>query len=296
MIVAKISGGLGNQMFQYANAFALAKKLHQTLYLDTSTFSKTIPNVAPRVFELNIFPNIQNKFVTHYQTSGFYQHGRIDNKLERLFGKAAKSVYTEKKHGYNEDVNQVKPPVLMDGYFQSEKYFEDYSDLIRNQFKFQELDNDIVNISVLKNIKDSTSVAVHVRRGDYVKYAPTNAFHGVCSKEYYNRAIQYFIEHLPGSHFYFFSDEPDWVAENLLQADMNVNIIKNNNGASSWKDMYLMSQCKHNIIANSSFSWWGAWLNNNQSKKIIAPARWFQVDDPFYEPNDIVPKNWIRLS
>jgi hypothetical protein len=296
MVAVIITGGLGNQMFQYASARALAYRLKQPLSLDISSFETDIPNVAKRTFELGLFPNINPAFLTSFKKSGFYQSRRWDNRLRKLLGMPIGSVLYESTHSFNETFLAAKPPVLMQGYWQTERYFREVRDIVQKDFEFPKLSEKDINTSLLDEIKQSESVAVHVRRGDYISYEPTHNFHGVCSLSYYESAISYIVEKYPVCRFYFFSDEPEWVQSNLIKEGINGKVISVNKGADSWKDMLLMSNCKHNIIANSSFSWWGAWLNQHPHKKVIAPSKWFKTNDPFFEPNEIVPKSWLKFN
>jgi hypothetical protein len=296
MVAVKITGGLGNQMFQYASARALAYRLNQKLCVDIASFEVDIPNVAKRVYELGLFPNIHVSILSPFKVSGFYQLKRWDNRLRKLAGIPIGSVLTERSHSYNREILNVKLPVLLDGYWQTEKYFRNERAVILKDFEFPALAENDINRSLLNDIKATDSVAVHVRRGDYITYAPTNNFHGVCSQTYYENAIRFFKEKNPGCRFFFFSDEPDWVQSHLMEDGMNAMLVSHNKGADSWKDMLLMSNCRHNVIANSSFSWWAAWLNNNAEKKVIAPKRWFKTDDPFFEPNDVVPESWLKFD
>jgi hypothetical protein len=296
MVAVVITGGLGNQMFQYASAKALAIRLKQPFFLDISSFEADIPNVAKRTFELDLFPNLKPAFLKSFKTSGFYQLTRWDNRLKKLLGIRIGSVLHENTHSFNESILTVKPPVLLKGYWQTEKYFQNIRDVILKVFEFPRLSETDINTALLEEIDKSEAVAVHVRRGDYIAYESTHNFHGVCNIGYYENAIRFFIDNYPGCRFYFFSDEPEWVQSNLMQNGINGKVISVNKGANSWKDMLLMSKCKHNVIANSSFSWWGAWLNQHSQKKVIAPSRWFKTSDPFYEPNDIVPENWLKFN
>jgi hypothetical protein len=296
MVAVKITGGLGNQMFQYASASALAYRLNQPLFLDIASFDVDIPNVAKRVFELGLFPNIKVNTLSPFKVSGFYQPKRWDNRLRKLAGIPVGSVLAEKSHSYNKEILDVKVPVLLQGFWQTEKYFLNERALILKEFEFPLLAEKDINLLTLESIKATESVAIHVRRGDYITYAPTNNFHGVCSQTYYENAIRFFKDNYPGCRFFFFSDEPDWVQSHLIKEGMNAVLVSHNKGADSWKDMLLMSNCKHNVIANSSFSWWSAWLNNNAGKMVIAPKRWFKTDDPFFEPNDVVPGSWLKYD
>lgn len=200
-------------------------------------------------------------------------------------------VVKEKSIVFDSTIIYKKGSIILDGYWQSEKYFMRKSNAIKNDFTFiTEMDQH--NIAILKDIKKTQSVSIHVRRGDYVSNNKTHNFHGVCSSEYYKAAVVRIKKQIKKPTFYVFSDDPTWCRKNLM-LDKNTSIVDNTNCPSGVIDMHLMSACQHNIIANSSFSWWGAWLNNNKSKIIIAPKRWFQ--DQAIDTRDIIPDGWVRL-
>jgi hypothetical protein len=139
---------------------------------------------------------------------------------------------------------------------------------------------------------EESAVSIHVRRGDYVSDAGTNRFHGTCSVDYYHDAVDRISGFAPASHFFVFSDGIDWAKENL-RLRQPVTYVDFNDGEKNYEDLRLMSLCKHHIIANSSFSWWGAWLNPNPDKIVIAPKKWF--NDPSINTDDLIPNSWLRL-
>jgi hypothetical protein len=295
MVITKLSGGLGNQMFQYAAGKALATKWNEQLLIDTSLFSVQYANVDKRAYALHIFKNIKPVFSKTFLSGGFYMHSRWDNRIRKIFGARPRKVLREEAHSFNPFFDEIAAPVLLEGYWQTEKYFKPFEDIIRHDFEFSGFEESDKNNPILKDILMNESVSVHVRRGDYVKYGTENKFYGVCDIAYFQKAIQYFLPTTNNLKFYFFSEDAEWIESNLMRSELSASIVTGNYGDESWKDMYLMSQCKHHIIANSSFSWWGAWLNNNPGKKVVSPAKWFRTDDPFYEPNDVVPGNWVRM-
>jgi hypothetical protein len=185
----------------------------------------------------------------------------------------------------------VNIPYFACGYWQSSKYFSDYEKEIREDFQFiKPLDRK--NLSVLKKIEKTSSASIHIRRGDYVSNSKINKVHGTCSITYYRKAINHLKRKFPNSAFFVFSDDPNWVKENIKIN--NATYVDWNQGKNSYKDMQLMSRCKHNIIANSSFSWWGAWLNCNPKKIIIAPKIWFNDPIAQEKSKELIPKTWIR--
>ena len=295
MVIVQLRGGLGNQMFQYAAGRALSCKWQEQLLLDTSIIGEEVPNVDKRSFALKCFKNIQPKLSSTFLTQSFYMHTRWDNRLRKIAGMRMRKSLKETSHSYNSLFGSITPPVLLQGYWQSERYFSDYADTIRQDFQFPDLNPKDKNYSFLHDILGSESISVHVRRGDYVKYGAANMFSGICDLSYYQRAIKYFQDNTAKPKFYFFSEDPDWIQENLLAVELDGTMISGNSDENSWKDMCLMSRCKHHIVANSSFSWWGAWLNPDVQKKVIAPVKWFNTDDVYYEPNEVVPSQWMRM-
>ncbi len=196
----------------------------------------------------------------------------------------------EPKFNYWQEIKQSPPNCYLHGYFQSEKYFQDHAPTIREDFSFH-LGINEHNIEVINHIEKVNAVSLHVRRGDYVKDPKAAANHGLCSLDYYRAAIKYVAERVDTPFFFVFSDDPVWVKENL-QIDFSCRYIDHNQGAESYNDMRLMSLCKHHIIANSSFSWWGAWLNPRVDKIVIAPKKWFANAN---DVSDLFPPEWVIL-
>jgi hypothetical protein len=177
----------------------------------------------------------------------------------------------------------------LDGYFQSYKYFQDIREVLLRDFFFPGLDenNSLIENSIVKSIN---SVSIHFRRSDYLMEKVIDV-HGVLSEEYYSTAVNLINKIVPNSHFFIFSDDIKHVKDNY--SFENATFIEGNNGTDSWKDLYLMSKCKNNIIANSTFSWWAGWLNINPSKIVIAPKKWFNNKD--LNNDNLIPQNWIQI-
>ena len=180
----------------------------------------------------------------------------------------------------------------MSGYWQSPKYFNSIETLIRKEFTFQK-PLDSKNLEILNLIKNTISVSIHIRRTDF-QIINSNDIHGFCSLEYYDEAINYIHTNVLMSKFFIFSDDINWAKENL-KVPMNSYFVSGNTGEKSYIDMQLMSNCNHNIIANSSFSWWGAWLNSNPKKIVIAPKKWFSDEKMNAQTDDLIPAEWIRM-
>ena len=294
MIISKLCGGLGNQMFQYAAARAVAIDRRQPVLVDTSWFDIEHGGTY-RVYELGIFsadiPIAEASLVASLQPSV------AANLLQRAVRKGfslqlnlSRSYVREPHYHYWTKLGEVPSPCLLDGYWQSPKYFEKHAQAIREDFSFPLIEGE-ENQAVLDSIRNSENpVSIHIRRGDYVSDSKTNATHGCCSPAYYSTAISHMESSLVNPSYYFFSDDPEWVKENFSLKNMVV--VQGNMDETAFRDMQLMSECKHHVIANSSFSWWGAWLSEHQGMT-IAPKQWFQ--DASFNTKDVYCDEWIRI-
>ncbi len=198
----------------------------------------------------------------------------------------------ERSFRFDPKILKLKRDVHLHGYWQSEKYFRDIRETILEDFTFTPPLNSR-NQKILEKIKKTNSVSVHVRRGDYVMDPKTHEFHGVCGPDYYQKAVKVVSKKVENPTFYFFSDDIRWVEKNLKTKVENT-YVDWNTGEKSFVDMQLMSSCKHHILANSSFSWWGAWLNRNKDKMVVAPKQWFQ--DPSMDTRDLIPEGWLTVD
>lgn len=288
MIISQLTGGLGNQMFQYAAARALSHKLDMPLKLDISLFKQK----SIRAYELHNF-KINETFATESDLS--FNSG-IQAKFNRIrlklgFNKFGDFFFYKEKEPFvfDERFFDRKEKIYLEGYFQNEKYFLGIKDILKKEFS---LNNDELEgeDNVLNEILKHNSVSVHVRRGDYVSDKNANSVHGICSLDYYKNAIQAINKTIHNPVFFIFSDEIEWAKQNL-QID-NATYVQGND-YKSHIDLFLMSRCKHNIIANSSFSWWAAWLNNNVNKQIIAPRRWLKTTQ--YRDSEILIAEWTKI-
>jgi len=289
MIIVKLIGGLGNQLFQYALGCYLTEKYHTELKLDISGFD----NYKLWKYELDKF-NIIEDFANpeELKIPYFKKRNGIKKILFKLLYKPKKMSYIVEKHfHFDSCIINLPDNVYLDGCWQSEKYFKEIQDIIRKDFTFK-LPAEGKNKELLEQISSVNSVSLHVRRGDYITNSSANKVHGVCSLDYYNECIKYIVEKVNNPHFFIFSDEPEWVKENLT-IPYFITIVDNNDKDKGYEDMRLMSNCKHNIIANSSFSWWGAWLNNNPDKIVIAPQKWFNHSD--FDTKDLIPDKWVKI-
>lgn len=276
-----VHGGLGNQMFAYAFSRAL-KKRHPFSYISLDMLETW--NAHNGYELLKVF---SGKFSMSYR---FYR--RQWKVYSQFFTKRLFSFHIEREADYcTFNAATVKSDCLFevfDGFWQSEKYFRSVEKKIRQEFSFDMAQLNEMSLKLFYKLEqDSYSVSVHIRRGDYKEYE--HYFGGTCDLEYYQNAILYIKNQLPNVRFYFFSDDMNWVKEKFK--DLDASFVDWNIRNDSWQDMFLMTKCKNNIIANSSFSWWGAWLNNYKEKIVVAPKKWFKN----IEAKDIVPEQWIRI-
>lgn len=292
LIISKIIGGLGNQMFQFAAGYALAARHNVPLRLDIGDFASYRLHQGfelDRVFELEVDIADEADFS---QVLGWRKHQVIRRLLSRpRFGSLSGGRFiVEPKFDYWDGINSVDSECYLAGYWQTEKYFQDFGQEVRSSFRFRERLRDR-NIEWERMIQGSPAVSIHIRRGDYVTNRTTNSMHGTCSLGYYHAAIERITSQINFAEFFVFSDDIPWVVENL-RISQPVHYISNNLGKDSYIDMRLMALCRHNIIANSSFSWWGAWLNDAIDKIVIAPKTWF-AGKP--RPRDLYPDSWQVL-
>ena len=269
MIIVQLIGGLGNQMFQYALARHLAKINHTTLKLDLSPFDE---------YKLH-----------RYSLHHFGIIEEFANKQD-----IANVTFTKERHfHYDDSFKEIGDKVLLRGYWQTEKYFYEIADVIRHDFEVKTpLENK--NLDVADLIKSSNSVSLHIRRCDYVPNTYGDQILDSLTLEYYFKAIKLLTQEEKNLHFFIFSDDPGWVKENV-HLEQPVVYVDHNTADTNYEDLRLMSLCKHNIIANSSFSWWGAWLNKNQNKKVYAPKSWFNSNVSNLDPKDVIPESWIQI-
>ena len=292
MIAVKLMGGLGNQLFQYAAAKALSLKHNTQLYIDTSFLEADPKNAyTKRQYELDCFVIQAKKLPTEMiKKIEFLQGKSILNNIRKKIGiKDSITTYLEQGHQFNHQFNLLTDNTHLSGFWQSELYFNSISDTIRKEITVKsEFINGIEHyIELLKNC---TSVSLHVRRGDYVNLKHANEFHGTCSIEYYKKALHMMNEKHENLQVIIFSDDIKWCEENLQIQNKNKFYVLTNDAI---KDLYLMQKCDHHIIANSSFSWWGAWLNAKPNKTVIAPAKWFNSNE--INSSDIIPDSWIKI-
>ena len=294
MKLVAATGGLGNQMFDYAFMVRLSKEHPARLFHPYGDKSARYGHAGFQLEEIfNLRPEDRK---SHFGTTlfGLYWHAiRILPKGMRPFmlkmvGQNEVKV-AENFVFYPEVLQSTHKNELFMGTWQSQQYFAGAEDDVRAAFTFKE---DLMNEpsrQLRHAIEDCNAVSLHVRRDDYLSTTYAQGFGGICTTKYYRKAIAYIKENTEQPKLFVFSDDINWCRENLDLADAT--FVDCNHGDESWQDMYLMSCCKHNIIANSTFSWWGAWLNAHPEKIVVAPDRWWNG-----LKDDVVPDEWVRIN
>ena len=295
MVIVELIGGLGNQMFQYALGRSLALRAHQQLKLNIHTFDSQNSIDTRRYYDLYHFA-FQPEFASETEVYTLkFQKAPLIKRLLRLLQKKTRPVgsnfYKESSYSFSSDILTINEDTYLKGYWQSYKYFEMHADTIKSDFTLREPLSE-TSLDLMATFSEQTTVSIHIRRGDYLSNAEANATHGLCSITYYKKAIEYMTQHLSSPYFVLFSDDVVWVKDNFSFL-LNATVIDLPQDTPDYEEMIIMSKCDHNIIANSSFSWWAAWLNQNSDKKVIAPQQWFK--DSTIDTSDLIPKEWIKL-
>lgn len=295
MIIVKLIGGLGNQMFQYAFGRSLALKNNTNLKIDIQDLQNKAKkkDFTLRNFELNVF-NVHVEIASESEIQNFMKSKTMMLKdlLTLSLPFKSKNFYLrEPHHHYFPLAKNVPANTYAYGYFQSEKYFIDIRPTLLKDFT-PRLPLSKQSQEVADRMSKVNGVSIHVRRGDYVSNLVNLDVHGLCEADYYERALSIITEKVDQPKLFVFSDEPNWFKENI-KCNFPVEYIEHNIGNASYEDLYLMSLCKHHIIANSSFSWWGAWLNQNPNKIVIAPSKW--MNNTPKNTKDVVPDSWIKI-
>ena len=289
MIIIEMSGGLGNQMFQYALYKSMLHKgieatIDKSIYRDVDHKDKV---------DLDLFPNVSYVEADRKLSSTLRGYGYNDSIIDKIRNKLNKS----RRNLYHEDLDKGYQPeifdfdnVFLNGYWQCEKYYKDIKEDIKKDFTFPcEKSEDPKVKELVSELENCNAVSVHVRRGDYLRPDLIGIYGNICTEDYYKKAIEYIRSHVDNPVFYFFSNDMDWVKENFVSEDYRY--VGADSAFDGMTDMYLMTRCRHNIVANSSFSWWGAWLSVHDNI-VVCPDRWVNTHDV----TDIICEDWIRIS
>jgi hypothetical protein len=288
MIVVAMFGGLGNQLFQYASARALAARRGTELVLDTGWYDNIPASATKREFELSRYP-LSARIATPFEAAiGRMYWGRI---LRRLPMPRPWPVIRDKEQGFDPALLGAPDRSYLYGYWQSHRYFEDIAGLLRSEL-VPSGDPTPGYAELAAHIRATNSVSVHVRRGDYVSNPQAAKLHGTCTPAYYERAIGRMTAEVPEAHFYVFSDDPAWARENLV-FERPATIVDFGIDSDACRDLWLMSLCRHHIVANSSFSWWGAWLAGRPDGLVLAPEHWYSDGRELAEH---IPQSWQRVA
>ena len=318
MVVVRITMGLGNQMFQYAAGLSLSKEKGTILKVDTSSYQ----GYKLRKYELDTFFGITTPEASREEIQAlWYNHPLIKTWNKILPGKKIRvlglpyeeriiqrnllaffdffypphkrTTYTEPHYYHDKNFFNANKKLYLHGYWMSWKYFHKHEQAVRKAYAIkrelvQHLD-DLTN-----ELQSTNSVSVHIRRTDYTDPL-MQRLKGVIPFSYYKKAIEKIQQQNENISLYFFSDDIDWVKQNLQFSNVPVKYIDKSVTSAAIEDFYLMTQCRYNIIANSTFSWWAAYLNNNEHKLVIAPKKWYSDDAP-YDYKDVYPETWITMD
>ena len=339
MIITRLEGGLGNQMFEYAAARWLSEKHSTEIKFDISWFAMQ----ALRQYKLNCF-NVHEQFATRQEIDtivGNYsitkwlalKIGRklglkqapadletqrevtaiLNNHSYNLFSwwfarlkhkvglhNSEKELYQqgkyfrEKHYHFDEDFLNLPDHVYIQGFWQSEKYFSGIEDTLRQEFSLRNPTTELFH-QMSQAIASTNAVSLHVRRGDMANNSETNRLHGACSLDYYKSAVECISERVNQPHFFIFSDDPVWVEKNL-DLKFPVTLVSGSNQFHDYEELHLISLCQHHITANSSFSWWGAWLNRKLDKIVVCPKQWFGDFSHDHDTKNLITEGWIILE
>lgn len=298
IVVARFRGGLGNQMFQYACARHLASKNGCELILDTSYLTKAVQgrDYVVRSFDLDIF-GLDERHATHRDLAKFFPRTRFERAhhiCKRLVGKRPPQVYVEPALAFRPEVLSLEGDVLLDGYFQDERYFSDAASFIRQRYMLgsclQEMSSG--SRAIYDAVKAGNSVCLNIRRGDFVSNPTSHKFHGVCPLAYYLNAVTHMSAVVESPKVFVFSDDIEW-CKVMLPSWFNATIVDHKHKGDRFSlYLFLMKSCRHFIIPNSSFGWWAAWLGEHPGKVVLCPQRW--VRD--VSGSSCCPPEWFRIE
>jgi Glycosyl transferase family 11 len=292
-IYSYLQGGLGNQMFQYAIARALSEHYQSTFMLDRSWFDIPQSETTPRPYQLDLL-KIQN--VGTYKLDFPKKPNRLVRALQGILSSGPIMYYQRNAFEFDPAIFELKGIVQRDlflfGYWQAYPYIERIRPILQNEFKTK-LPISAYYQNFLEQILSSESVMLHIRRGDYVDSPSAAKFHGVLPLSYYQQAIEALLLQKPDAHFFIFSDDLPWAKE-ALPKNLKITFVENaSQSDAAAQELQLMTQCQHHIIANSSLSWWGAWLKPDSNGLVYAPNRW--ISDSSLDLSHLLPAKWHRI-
>lgn len=300
MILVRSMGGLGNQMFQYAFGYCLAKKNETILKIDdTLLLDRSQPHeiVTHRTLDLTDVFDIRINMASEKEVEYFNGKTKYSSFADKIINSIVwrlrrRHLIIEKNRKFDKYLLNTSDNKCLVGAWQSEKYFKEISGEIKSIFKFkqpvlfqsQKLEEDIIS----KN-----SVCLHIRRGDYVSSKLYSNVIGALDLSYYSKAIELVSQKLSAPCFYIFSDDLKWCKENLLISEDHVFVEDEHVGFKAGNYLQLMTLCKNFIISNSTFSWWAAWIGEKSESMVVGPINWFK--DSNFDSSDILPEHWVKL-
>ena len=285
-------GGLGNQLFQYAIGRRLAHETGQPCKLDVTGYTTD----TLRRYSLSPF-NVQPEVATLEEIGLLKPLAPVPgarlspSRLLRTWQYSRTWIRERTPYVYDLEAVQARGDVYLEGYWANEKYFKSIESVIREAFTVKS-DPEGDNLAMARAIQGVASVCLHVRRGDYATDAVTRSLHGLAPLEYYREAVARLTATVRDPHFFVFSDDPDWVLQHL-RLECPTTYVTHNKADKDYEDLRLMTLCRHHIIANSSFSWWGAWLGKHPGQMVFAPAKW--LNRPEIDTRDATPADWSRV-
>ncbi len=298
MVIVQLIGGLGNQLFQYAFGKHMAKLNKTELVLDTSAFHDSYKLHKYSLQHFGISAKIADRHIVD-EIKNYPKPNKWQKAIQVFLGTPF-IVIKEKAFNFDEKVLKKynSKHIFVDGYWQTEKYFESIKEILYKEFQITTPQGE-QDKSISEKIRNSNAISLHIRRADYTNPETVEA-HGMCSLEYYQNAVEEVASEVENPTFFVFSDDIEW-AEQHLKIAYPIIFVGHNDAEKNYEDLRLMSECQHNIIANSSFSWWGAWLNPNPNKIVVAPTQWFNPDSAWCKEmninqTDIIPNDWLRID
>jgi len=293
MIIVNVMGGLGNQMFQYACGLGLAKATGQEIRFKINNLQH---GQLDRLFDLERVFGLDVPVATDADLANAIGRWRSPVWMRKILAKQQLRIF--KGPRFIAESNFVFIPDLaarslhgayLHGYWQSEAYFSSVVVGIRKAFRFAG-DAGAANLAVIDRMKAAPSIGIHVRRGDYISNPKAASTHGIVPPAHYVRSVADLRQAMPNARVYAFSDDSEWAREFVSENFENAECITHNTGIDSFRDMQLLTNCNALVIANSSFSWWAAWLNDNPRKVVVVPKQWFQ--DPRLDTSALIPGDW----
>jgi hypothetical protein len=292
ILIVRLEGGLGNQLFQYAFAISKAQKLNKSFLLDLSSYHHQSDRLTKRKYALD-FLNIEHRI---YSPANFFLRILCKLNLFQSYSILIGSLFREKSVNFDPLALANESKSYFSGYWQSHKYFIANTEIIAKSFEPFIKPNSYIE-GILTKMSPIETVMIHVRRGDYVTLQSANTFHGLLDNNYYEKSINFMLSINPNYKFLVFSDEIEFCKKMDIFANLNVEFIENDDTRDEWQDLYLMSFCGNQIIANSSFSWWSAWLSDSkyarEGRTVIAPINWFNSVE--YNSDDRYPSHWVLM-